>query len=62
MSHVPLTYLIKAPFTFFLVPLPSVLKRSKASLKDNSNLIKFISKIMDDIRFEDTAVDMLEDS
>jgi WASH complex subunit 7 len=26
-----------------------------ASLKDNSNLIKYIPKIMDDIRFEDVA-------
>jgi hypothetical protein len=26
-----------------------------ASLKDNSNLIRFIPKIIDDIRFEDVA-------
>ena len=29
-----------------------------ASLKDNSNLIKFIPKIIDDIRFEDVAADL----
>jgi WASH complex subunit 7 len=29
-----------------------------ASLKDNSNLIKFIPKIIDDIRFEDIAADL----
>jgi hypothetical protein len=29
-----------------------------ASLKDNSNLIKFIPKIMDDIRFEDVIAEL----
>ena len=29
-----------------------------ASLKDNSNLIKFIPKIIDDIKFEDVANDL----
>lgn len=29
-----------------------------ASLKDNSNLIKFIPKIIDEIRFEDVANDL----
>jgi len=29
-----------------------------ASLKDNANLIKFIPKIMDDIRFEDLATEL----
>ena len=29
-----------------------------ASLKDNSNLIKFIPKIIDEIRFEDVAIDL----
>lgn len=29
-----------------------------ASLKDNSNLIKYIPKIMDDIKFEDVANDL----
>ena len=29
-----------------------------ASLKDNSNLIKFIPKFLDDVRFEDVATDL----
>lgn len=29
-----------------------------ASLKDNSNLIKFIPKVLEDIRFEDAAIDL----
>lgn len=29
-----------------------------ASLKDNSNLVKFIPKIIDDIRFEDVAAEL----
>jgi WASH complex subunit 7 len=29
-----------------------------ASLKDNSNLIQFIPKILDDLRFEDVATDL----
>ena len=29
-----------------------------ASLKDNSNLVKFIPKIMDEIRFEDIATEL----
>lgn len=29
-----------------------------ASLKDNSNLVKFIPKIIDDLRFEDLAQEL----
>ena len=29
-----------------------------ASLKDNSNLVKYIPKIIDDVRFEDIASDL----
>jgi len=29
-----------------------------ASLKDNSNLIKYIPKILDDVKFEDVATEL----